>query len=149
VVRQATWQGHVGTPKSGREREIPIADDLLASLKVHRHLRGELVFCREGGRPLDHNRMQHILWRAARRAGLRRVGWHALRHTFASHLVILGRSLKEVQELLGHSSITMTMRYAHLAPQMKVDAVNALAQHAADARRMAPAWHHGDTVIGN
>lgn len=48
------------------------------------------------------------------------------RHTFASHLVMRGRSLIEVQQLLGHSTITMTMRYAHLSPDVKRAAVEAL-----------------------
>ena len=66
------------------------------------------------------------LWRACKKAGLRQIGWHALRHTFASHLVMRGASIKAVQELLGHSSIQMTMRYAHLAPEVARDAVNLL-----------------------
>ena len=42
--------------------------------------------------------------------------WHTNRHTFASRLVMAGVDLRTVQELLGHKSITTTMRYAHLAP---------------------------------
>jgi site-specific recombinase XerD len=66
------------------------------------------------------------LYRACRKAGLRKVGWHTLRHSFASHLVMRGEPLKSVQELLGHSSITTTMRYAHLSPNVCRDAVNNL-----------------------
>ena len=54
------------------------------------------------------------------------VGWHTLRHTFDSHLVMSGRSLQEVQELLGHATIEMTMRYSHLSPEAKKDAVRTL-----------------------
>ena len=47
-------------------------------------------------------------------------------HTFASHLAMRGATLKVIQELLGHSTITMTMRYAHLAPEVARDAVRLL-----------------------
>jgi site-specific recombinase XerD len=49
-------------------------------------------------------------------AGLKGVTWHTLRHTFASRLVMEGVNLKTVQGLMGHKTIAMTARYAHLAP---------------------------------
>ena len=61
-----------------------------------------------------------------KRAGLREIGWHMLRHTFASHLAMRGVPLKAIQELLGHASIVTTMRYAHLAPHVARDAVRLL-----------------------
>jgi site-specific recombinase XerD len=54
------------------------------------------------------------------------VNFHTLRHTFASWAVMRGVSLKELQELLGHSSLAMTMRYAHLAPERLRSAVTRL-----------------------
>jgi site-specific recombinase XerD len=48
------------------------------------------------------------------------------RHTFASHLVMRGVPLKAVQELLGHATIEMTMRYSHLSPEVTRDAVKVL-----------------------
>lgn len=66
------------------------------------------------------------LWRVCKRAGLRRIGWHVLRHSFASHLVMKGVPLKVVQELLGHATMEMTMRYAHLSPNVGRDAVKLL-----------------------
>ena len=64
---------------------------------------------------------------ACRRAGLaKRLTWHGLRHSFASHLVMRGASLKAVQELLGHESIEMTLRYSHRTPDVRRSAVRLL-----------------------
>ncbi len=88
--------------------------------------RWPLSFCGWDGQMLDYNVCKHPLRRAYRKAGLRKVGWHMLRHTFASHLVMRGAPLKAVQELLGHSTMEMTMRYAHLSPDVRRDAVGLL-----------------------
>jgi integrase len=126
TVRMNAVKGKIGTPKSGKAREIPLSNETVAALKAHRHLRGALVFCTIDGTMLKYTELRHPLWRACRKAGLRPVQWHTLRHTFASHLVMRGVPLKAVQELLGHSTIQMTMRYAHLAPEVARDAVNLL-----------------------
>ena len=126
LVRRAVARGVIGTPKSGKSREIPLNEKAAAALKRQRHLRGELVFCDDAGRMLRKGSCKWPLWSACKRAGLRRIGWHALRHTFASHLVMRRAPLKAVQELLGHSTIEMTMRYSHLSPDVRKDAVRLL-----------------------
>jgi integrase len=133
TVRQNAVKGRIGMPKSGKAREIALSNEAVAALKAHRHLRGPLVFCTMDGAMLKYTELRHPLWRACRKAGLRPVQWHAMRHTFASHLVMRGVPLKAVQELLGHSTIQMTMRYAHLAPEVTRDAVNLLDQPVASA----------------
>lgn len=127
IVRRSLWQDEEGSPKSGRSREVPLSDAAAEALATHRHLRGDYVFCNEKGERLSHSEVKDVVPRTCRRAGLaKRLTWHDLRHTFASHLVMRGRGLKEVQELLGHATIDMTMRYAHLSPDVKREAVQVL-----------------------
>jgi site-specific recombinase XerD len=59
-------------------------------------------------------------------AGVENFRWHDLRHTFASRLVMAGVDLRSVQELLGHKTIAMTVRYSHLAPRHLQEAVERL-----------------------
>jgi site-specific recombinase XerD len=63
---------------------------------------------------------------ALEQAEIKGVTWHTLRHTFASRLVMGGVDLKTVQELMGHKTIAMTARYAHLAPTHKLQALETL-----------------------
>ena len=63
---------------------------------------------------------------ALRRAGIKDFRFHDLRHTFASHLVMAGVDITTVKELLGHKTLTMTLRYSHLSPSHKVKAVEIL-----------------------
>ena len=84
------------------------------------------VFLDASKRPFDHQRLKVRLAGVCKRAGLRRIGWHTLRHTFASHLAMRGVPLGAVQALLGHSTITTTMRYAHLAPSTLRTAIDLL-----------------------
>ena len=102
-----------------RDAETTNKPSTLEALKGHRHLRGPLVFCSDDGSMLTNDEAKGPLRRTRARSGVAHFGWHALRHTFASHLVML----KAVQELLGHSTSEMTMRYAHLSPDVVRDAV--------------------------
>lgn len=61
-----------------------------------------------------------------RRLGFKELTLHSLRHTVATNLVMNGTDLRTVQELLGHSSLTMTMRYSHPIPEHKRNAINNL-----------------------
>ncbi len=58
----------------------------------------------------------------------RRIGWHVLRHSYCSALVMRGVDLYRVKELAGHASITMTERYSHLSPMAKREGVMTLDQ---------------------
>jgi integrase len=125
VVRRAVWRDIISTPKNGRVREIPLSRQAVAALREHPR-RGEVVFSAPDGSMLSKGAMRWPLWNACKGARLRRIGWHVARHTFASHLVMRGAPLKAVQELMGHSTIEMTMRYAHLSPDARRDAVQLL-----------------------
>jgi site-specific recombinase XerD len=89
---------------------------LEVALKAIRHIKSKRVFCNPDGKPLSIYQLHERLWGACRRAGLRKIRWHDCRHSFASQLMIAGIPIRQVQEWLGHSTILMTMRYAHLAP---------------------------------
>ena len=148
-VRKNYVLGKVDTPKSGKSRTIDLCDDALTALREQRPstLRGELVFSTDRGKHLTKNMVRRPLARACRRAGLRNVGMRVLRHTFASHLVMQGVSLKVVQELLGHSDIRTTMIYAHLSPSVLRDAVKLLDRNARS--RQGTHGAHGNTMECN
>ena len=142
MVRRTLWHDKEGLPKGGRPREIPLSDEAIATLKAHRHLKGPYVFCEPDGARLNHSRVKNVVPRICARAQLaQRLTTHGLRHTFASHLVMRGVALKAVQELLGHATIDMTMRYAHLSPDVKRDAVQLL--DAPEARPRGTCGAHG------
>jgi integrase len=126
TVRRSSWRGHLGSPKSGRDRRIPLTKRLAAALKAARDLRSELVFCYPDGSPLTRSAIEAALRHACKLAGLRRIGSHVLRHTFCSHLAMRGAAPKAIQELAGHSTLSMTLRYMHLAPSALREAIGLL-----------------------
>lgn len=131
-VRQSAWKMIVGLPKSGKPRTLPLTSTAREALRAHQHLKGELVFSDREGKMLAYSTTLDALTRATKRAKLVGIGWHTLRHTFASHLVMRGVSIKAVQELLGHADLKDTMRYAHLSPSHIDGAVLVLDQPVAN-----------------
>jgi len=75
---------------------------------------------------------------AVREAGVSFFTWYRLWYTFASRLVMAGVELRTVAELMGHKTIQMTMRYAHLAPAHKLAAVEKLAVGCRRIRQLTP-----------
>jgi integrase len=140
MVRQSAWENEIGTPKGGRAREVQLGDEVAAVLEKHpRRLRCELVFPNSEGSLRDTSGCVWALRRIGTTAGLGHVGWHVLRHTFASHLVQRGVALMVVKELLGHSDIRTTLRYAHLAPDAGRAEVRLLDGHLMANQREAAA----------
>lgn len=117
------------TAKSGITRHIPLNDEALEVLKLWKAQPGVKslwVFHGEDGKPFKNIRTS---WTGVlKSAKIENFRWHDLRHTFASNLVMAGVDLNTVRELLGHSDYKMTQRYAHLAPEHKLEAVNRLTQ---------------------
>lgn len=114
----------VGTPKNGKIRHIPLTSDaLIALMRLPRS--SELIFPNTGRMFVYWTSLCH-LQKACVRAGIEPIGWHVLRHTFASQLISRGASLKAIHDLLGHSTISMTQRYAHLAPEVLKDTISLL-----------------------
>jgi integrase len=125
-VRRSRTRNKTTPPKGGRERIVEMSPAVVAALKEHRHLNGDLVFPQADGSHVTRDIVKHPYGRVIRAAALPAIRIHDMRHSFASQLVIAGVPLKAVQELLGHTDIKMTMRYAHLAPGAKTDYVRVL-----------------------
>jgi site-specific recombinase XerD len=112
--------------KNGKMRHVPMNSVALAAFRaLFSRSRGEgPVFVNTRGEPLKG--YKHWFDPAVREAGLSTFTWYCLRHTFASRLVMAGVDLRTVAELMGHKTIQMTMRYAHLAPAHNLAAVERL-----------------------
>jgi integrase len=110
--------------KSKKTRHIPLSD---AALKLLQSLprRPDIPWVFFNPRTLKPPVSIFYAWDSIRRkVGLADVRLHDLRHSYASFLVNVGRSLYEVQRLLGHHDPKVTMRYAHLSPSAMLEAVN-------------------------
>ncbi|MEY4831314.1 MAG: Tyrosine recombinase XerD [Planctomycetota bacterium] len=113
--------------KGNKERLVPISDEALARIAAYRAtarplLRsraakdpGDVLFLSRTGRPLDRVRIWQVVRAACERAGIDAAcSPHALRHSFATHLVSGGADLRSVQEMLGHASLATTQVYTHV-----------------------------------
>ena len=121
--------------KSGKSRDIPMNDDVLQTLLAWRNetSSAKLVFPSPvTGLPL--NNIKKSWSTLMKLSELENFRFHDLRHHFASRLVMAEVDLNTVRELLGHSSLEMTLRYAHLAPEHKAAAVALLNSGESDAR---------------
>lgn len=116
--------------KSGRTRSIPLNDSAVAALRrrkafVDMHCQNSpwVMARRDGERAIS---IYYSFRKACKVAGIENFRIHDLRHTCASWLVSTGVPLADVKEVLGHASIVMTERYAHLAPHRAIEAVSKL-----------------------
>ena len=119
--------------KTGDTRHLPLNSEAVETLRRWREQSGD------SERIFPVTTSFKTAWSALLREAkiTKRFRWHDLRHHFASRLVQASVPLNTVRELLGHGSMTMTLRYAHLAPDQKCDAVAKLVAAATDTNRAA------------
>jgi integrase len=117
------------TTKNDKIRELPLTWDAIEALRTQRSrgVDGELVFSREGGSVLDDQATAYAIEKLTKKLGMRLFSNHVMRHTFASHAVMRGVPIRQVQEWLGHASILITMRYAHLTEGLGDNLIQRLA----------------------
>ncbi|HET6440641.1 MAG TPA: tyrosine-type recombinase/integrase, partial [Anaeromyxobacter sp.] len=133
-VERQVWRGVIDTPKGGRGRSVPLTDKLSAALAAVRHLRGDRLLLQDDGSPVTAKVLRAWMKSAQRLAGLKVTGnFHILRHSFCSHLAMRGAPAKVILELAGHAHLSTTMRYMHLSPGHKEQAIRLL-----DARPEVP-----------
>jgi integrase len=135
VDRQTrVWRIPAATSKSGRVRVIPLNDsalEVLSQLETegkYEHLfvnhRISVKTGLQVGTGKPYTSIMRVFRRMTIKAGVPFLRIHDLRHQYASFLVNAGRSLYEVQQILGHSDPKVTQRYAHLSTKSLQDAAN-------------------------
>lgn len=107
--------------KGRKERMVPVgskAIDAIKSYMVERialKSKDRFLFLNRTGKGLSDRGVRRLVVKYARMTGISgKIGPHALRHTFATHLLQGGADLRVIQELLGHSSLSTTQKYTHL-----------------------------------
>lgn len=114
--------------KGRKERIVPIGEKALQALKIYLPKRDQLLsslpqrffpkplFINKWGRRLTARSVARLLQKYLKKCGLmRKVSPHALRHSFATHLLDAGADLRAIQEMLGHVSLSTTQRYTHVS----------------------------------
>jgi len=132
-VGKSTWRIPASDSKSKKMRAVPLNKKALEVLVVLRKEHDEddlFINKRTGKRYVNINK---AWYRIRGDAGMPNLRLHDLRHQYASYLVNSGRSLYEVQQILGHSDPTVTQRYAHLSTRALQEAAESASQYVGEA----------------
>jgi len=107
--------------KGRKERIVPVGRKAVESLEAYLEERGMLkgeepIFVNFLGGRLTARSVGRLIKKYTRHSGIfRKISPHSLRHTFATHLLDAGADIREIQEMLGHSSLSTTQRYTHVS----------------------------------
>ncbi len=110
--------------KSGKSRKIPLSDKLKDILNKQQHISEYVFINKETKAP--YTDIKHSFQTALNKAHIENFRFHDLRHTVATRLIEKGIDVVVVKEILGHSDIQTTMRYAHAVPKRKIEAISVL-----------------------
>lgn len=138
TVQRAIYKGIVGSPKSNKIRKIPLTEGVLKVLAEKKKTTG-YIFSHEDGSYLSHSSCTKKIKALGKKLEIQNIGWHKIRHTFASHLANAGVAIQQIQSLLGHSDIKTTMRYAHISSASLIEAISKLQQDNNFGPHMDPA----------
>ena len=106
--------------KRRKERIVPVGSKAIEALKDYLEERGSVngdapLFINSRGGRLTARSVERLVKEYTKRSGIfRKISPHSLRHTFATHLLDSGADIREIQEMLGHASLSTTQRYTHL-----------------------------------
>jgi integrase/recombinase XerC len=111
--------------KGNKERRVPIGPPAVAAVREWLQLRGDdeepALFLNTRGRRISDRSVRRLVEKAGASVGVAGLYPHALRHSFATHLLDAGADLRGIQELLGHSSLSTTQRYTHVSVKGLLD----------------------------
>ncbi|MDA8112333.1 MAG: tyrosine-type recombinase/integrase [Nitrospiraceae bacterium] len=119
--------------KHGDTRHVPLSDEAIEILKtIQSETRVTSPWCFPSLNPMTaidpQNFYKRVYLTALEKAGIKDIVWHTLRHTCASRLVMAGVDIRTVQEIMGHKTLAMTMRYSHLSGDHLTRAVNRISK---------------------
>ena len=104
--------------KGGKERHVPLGEPAVQALREYLATTEEsesAMFLNRRGARISTRSLYAIVRKSGDSAGVPRVHPHALRHSFATHLLDSGADLRAIQEMLGHTSLSTTQRYTHVS----------------------------------